>query len=75
MTNVRLEHIKGSELARRVAETVRVEPDRFYRVTVQTEDEELSGAISLSAMAEIISKRAHERGLRPEILRNILDDE
>ncbi len=74
MPNVRLEHIKGSELAKRVAEAVRVEPDRFYKVTVRAEDEELSDADSLSAVAEIVSDRARERGLTPEILRDILDD-
>lgn len=75
MSSVRLEHIKGRELAERVAEAVRVDPDRFYRVTVQTEDEELAEAGSLSAVAETVSKRARERGLTPDILRDILDDD
>lgn len=66
MQSVILEHIKGEDLTKRLTEMLELDPTGTYRVTVQIEDEELASAASLPELAEILSKRAQSRGLRPD---------
>ncbi len=74
MSIITLEHVKGREVADRLAEKLRLDPERTYRVTVQAEDEELAAAGSIKEVMNSVGDRAKERGLTPDILREILDD-
>jgi hypothetical protein len=47
MPSTVLEHIKGEEVTKRLAEALELDPGGTYRVTVQIEDEALANATSL----------------------------
>ncbi len=74
MSTITLRQIKGRELAARLAEELRLDPERTYRVTVLAEDEELATAESLDQVMETIGKRAEKRGLTRQVLEDILGD-
>jgi hypothetical protein len=44
MPSIVLEHIKGEEVTKRIAEALKLDPGGTYRVTVQIEDEALANA-------------------------------
>lgn len=73
MPSIVLEHIKGDEVTKRLAEALELDPGGTYRVTVQIEDEELANATSLPELAKLLSTRAQSRGLTPERLTDLLD--
>jgi hypothetical protein len=74
MSTVTLQHVLGRELAARLGEALRLDPDRAYTVTVQAEDEELARAASLKDVMDVVGRRAEERGMTPDVLRKILND-
>lgn len=73
MPSIVLEHIKGEEVTKRLAEALELDPGGTYRVTVQIEDEALANATSLPELAKLLSTRAQSRGLTPERLTDLLD--
>ncbi|MGQ0593403.1 MAG: hypothetical protein ACT4QB_12380 [Gammaproteobacteria bacterium] len=73
MPSIVLEHIKGEEVGKRLAEALELDPAGTYRVTVQIEDEALANATSLPELAKLLSTRAKSRGLTPERLTDLLD--
>ncbi|MGH8584447.1 MAG: hypothetical protein ACREWG_17090 [Gammaproteobacteria bacterium] len=75
MPSIVLEHIKGEEVTNRLAEALELDPAGTYRVTVQIEDEGLANTTSLPELAKLLSRRAQSRGLTPERLSDLLDDD
>ena len=73
MPSTVLEHIKGEEVTKRLAEALELDPGGTYRVTVQIEDEALANATSLPELAKLLSTRAQSRGLTPERLTDLLN--
>jgi hypothetical protein len=74
MPRVTLQRVPGRDVAKRVADALRLDPDQRYTVTVTAEDDELAGAASLEHVMDIVGKRARARGLTPELLNNLLKD-
>jgi len=74
MPRVTLQRVPGRDVAKRVADALRLDPDQRYTVTVTAEDDELAGAASLEQVMDIVGKRARARGLTPELLNNLLKD-
>jgi hypothetical protein len=58
MPSIVLEHIKGEEVTKRIAEALKLDPGGTYRVTVQIEDEALANATSLPELAKLLSAHA-----------------
>jgi hypothetical protein len=56
-----LEHIKGEEVTKLLAEALKLDPGGTYRVAVQIEDEALANATSLPELAKLLSTRAVQR--------------
>jgi len=75
MPSIVLEHIKGEEVTNRLAEALELDPAGTYRVSVQIEDEALANTTSLPELAKLLSRRAQSRGLTPERLTDLLDDD
>ncbi len=75
MPSIVLEHIKGEEVTKRLADALELDPSGTYRVTVQIEDEALANTTSLPDLAKLLSRRAQARGLTPEQLTDLLDDD
>ncbi len=50
------------------------DPNVDVQVVVREVDKELAGARSIDQVMDVISKRAAERGLTPELLREILNE-
>jgi len=75
MPSIVLEHIKGEEVTKRLADALELDPSSTYRVTVQIEDEALVNTTSLPDLAKLLSRRAQARGLTPERLTDLLDDD
>ncbi len=73
MPSIVLEHIKGDEVTKRLAEALQLDPSGTYRVAVQIEDEALANATSLPELAMLLSTRAQSRGLTPDRLTDLLD--
>jgi hypothetical protein len=73
MPSTVLEHIKGEEVTKRLAEALELDPGGTYRVTVQIEDEALANATSLPELAKLLSTCAQSRGLAPERLTDLLN--
>jgi hypothetical protein len=61
MPSIVLEHIKGEEFTKRIAEALELDPGGTYRVTVQIEDEALANATSLPELAKLLSAHAQSR--------------
>ncbi len=59
----------------RLAEALEIDPSGTYRVTVQIEDEAPANTTSLPELAKLLSRRAQSRGLTPERLTDLLDDD